>query len=73
MFVRPYYSSILAEQYLILNRNISTLELFSDDLQAHENESIANTQNRKDYTVFICSTMYREKVEEMEQILWSLR
>ena len=73
MFVRPYYSSILAEQYLILNRNISTLDLFSDDLRAHENESRANIQNRKDYTVFICSTMYREKVEEMEQMLRSLR
>ena len=65
MFVRPYYSSILVEQYLILNRNTC--------IRAGENDSGGSTQNPKNYTVFICSTMYREKIEEMEQMLRSIR
>ena len=58
MFVRPYYNSILLEQYLILNRDVSQ----------------CNKARRKNGgTVFICSTMYRENTMEMKQMLVSLR
>ena len=58
MFVRPYYNSILLEQYLILNRD-ATMRNYKT--------------NRKGCKVFICSTMYRENVTEMRQMLQSLR
>ena len=61
MYVRPYYSSILLEQYLILNR----------DVQSKNNEE--NEENQDGYTVFICSTMFRESFNEMKQMLESLR
>ena len=60
MFVRPYYNSILLEQYLIMNRN---------DLLAKKKE----IKVRCSSTVFICSTMFRENSMEMKQMLQSLR
>ena len=58
MFVRPYYNSILLEQYLILNRDAM----------------MRNYKTNQDGSkVFICSTMYREDVTEMTQMLQSLR
>ena len=59
MFVRPYYNSILLEQYLILNRDATTMR----------NDNTNNVGSK----VFICSTMYREDVTEMTQMLLSLR
>ena len=61
MFVRPYYSSILLEQYLILNRP-------RPDLENKNKETKTN-----DSKVFICSTMFRENATEMKQLLLSLR
>ena len=58
MFVRPYYNSILLEQYLILNKDIMKRKY---------------RLNNNRPTVFICSTMYREDVVEMTQMLRSLR
>ena len=58
MFLRPYYNSILLEQYLIINRDVNQ----------------CNSARRKnDGTVFICSTMFRENAMEMKQMLVSLR
>ena len=58
MFVRPYYNSILLEQYLILNRDVTI-----------RNHKLEENGSR----VFICSTMFREKSKEMKQMLRSLR
>ena len=59
MYVRPYYSSILLEQYLILNRDVSQ----------YVNRQVRNSGS----TVFICTTMFRENATEMRQMLESLK
>ena len=58
MFLRPYYNSILLEQYLIINRDVNQCK---------------NARRKNDGTVFICSTMFRENAMEMKQMLVSLR
>ena len=58
MFVRPYYNSILLEQYLILNRDVTRCN---------------NARRNNGGTVFICSTMFRENTTEMKQMLQSIR
>ena len=59
MFVRPYYNSILLEQSLGLNRCAAYKPHVQDGVRAP-------------CTVFICSTMFRESLVEMKQMLISL-
>ena len=57
MFVSPHYDGILLEQQILLNRKVN----------------IKNPEQKKDKrTVFVCSTMYREDMDEMEQLLTSI-
>ena len=63
IYVRPYYSSILLEQYLILNRCVS-------NKQVKNNGSTAQQCSR---IIFICTTMFRENATEMRQLLQSLK
>jgi chitin synthase len=60
MFIRPHYNSFFLEQYLSLNRNVS----YTSQIQI-------NGRREPSY-IFICSTMFRENVTEMEQLLKSI-
>ena len=60
MFVRPYYSSVLLEQYLAINRDVS-----------HQAQ-VRKDGSREPCQVFICSTMFRENFTEMKQMLKSI-
>lgn len=59
MFVRPYYNSVLLEQSLALNRCATYKPHIQDGTRAP-------------CTVFICSTMFRESLVEMKQMLISI-
>ena len=61
MFVRPYFNSILLEQYLAINRDVSNRQVRS---------CISGKRNPS--KVFICSTMFRENTTEMTQMLRSI-
>ena len=60
MFVRPYYNSVLLEQYLAINRDVS-----------HQAQ-VRKDGSREACKVFICSTMFRENSTEMRQMLQSI-
>ena len=60
MFVRPYYNSVLLEQYLAINRDVS-----------HQAQ-VRKDGSREPCQVFICSTMFRENFTEMRQMLKSI-
>lgn len=59
MFVRPYYNSVVMEQYSAINRCV---------VKSHFNLN----KNRPPANIFICSTMYRENSTEMQQLLQSI-
>ena len=64
MFLNPHYDSVFLEQYLSLNRQVdkySKNKLVTMD--GHLSEPRA---------IYICSTMYRENVREMRQMLKSI-
>lgn len=61
MFVRPYYNSILLEQSLVINRNVS------------HKPQVQIDGRREPSLVFICSTMFRENAIEMRQLLQSIK
>ena len=64
MFLNPHYDSVFLEQYLSLNRQVdkySKNKLVTMD--GHLSEPRA---------IYICSTMYRENVREMQQMLKSI-
>ena len=62
MFIRPYYNSVLLEQYQSINRYVT----ISPTTSSYDSDV------RKPSMVFICSTMYRENSTEMRQLLKSL-
>lgn len=59
MFFRPYYNSFFFEQSTILNRSV----------EPRLSPYVAPQDNVK---IFICSTMYKENVTEMTQLLESI-
>lgn len=64
----PYYNGVCLEQNLLTNkRNLS----FDEECSSQENASASN-QKDSGLHVFICTTMYHEKREEMEQLLESV-
>ena len=60
MFVRPYYNSVLLEQYLAINRDVS-----------HQGQ-VRKDGSCEPYQVFICSPMFQENSTEMRQMLRSI-
>ena len=58
MFISPHYDGVLLEQQILLNRKVKDMRKAS--------------KIKKKRTVFVCSTMYREDSEEMEQMLSSI-
>ena len=64
MFLNPHYESVFLEQYLSLNRQV---DKYSNDMQVTFDGHLSEPR-----TIFICSTMYRENVREMRQMLKSI-
>ena len=60
MFVQSRYNSVFLEQHLAINRCVNQTAYYNSH------------GTRKACQVFICSTMYRENVTEMKQLLCSL-
>lgn len=61
MFVRPYYNSVLLEQSLAINRDVS------------HKPQVQMDGRREPCEVFVCSTMFRENTTEMRQMLHSIK
>ena len=61
MFLLPYYDGIFFEQQMLLNR------------QTAKYEHTRQMTSPKPRTIFICTPMYRENVEEMKQTLCSIK
>ena len=59
MFISPHYDGVLLEQQILLNRKVKELKRRSK-------------KSKQKRTVFVCSTMYREDSDEMEQMLSSI-
>ena len=57
-----FFTGVLLEQHLLLNRRNET----TDEYQFKQRELVSNS------CVYICTTMYREIEQEMEQLLNSL-
>ena len=57
MFISPHYDGVLLEQQILLNRKVKDMR---------------EVPMIKEMTVFVCSTMYRETREEMQQLLCSI-
>ena len=67
LFWMPRYNSIFLEQHLIINRKTAITGY------AKSKSTGINTKDKpRDGTVFICSTMYHENVDEMSQLLHSI-
>ncbi|KAL5496346.1 hypothetical protein EMCRGX_G012610 [Ephydatia muelleri] len=58
MFVSPHYDGVLLEQQILLNRKVEDVK--------------KKPKKKEKKTVFVCSTMYREDSDEMEQMLSSI-
>ena len=67
LFWVPRYSSIFLEQYLVINRKTAISGYCKS-----KRIGIANKDKPRGGTVFVCSTMYHENVEEMRQLLCSI-
>ena len=65
MFLNPHYESVFLEQYLSLNRQVNK---YSNVTQVTTDGQLPDPR-----TIFICSTMYRENVREMRQMLKSIK
>ena len=63
MFINPHYDGVFLEQYLILNRQVDKYKV---------TESTVDGQPKSRRAIFICSTMFRETVREMRQLLVSI-
>lgn len=68
MFLTPHYDSIFLEQHTILNRQVKK----GRKEEGNERESVITEKRRNPWMIFICSTMYRENVTEMKQMLASI-
>ena len=68
MFLNPHYESVFLEQYLSLNRQVNK---YSEDL--HLQVTLDGHLSAPPRAIFICSTMYRENVREMRQMLKSIK
>ena len=64
MFINPHYESVFLEQYLSLNRQV--------DKYSKVATVTVDGQLSASRAIFICSTMYRENVREMRQMLKSI-
>ncbi|XP_066295676.1 uncharacterized protein [Branchiostoma lanceolatum] len=64
IFLLPGYNSMFLEQWLVLSRRTK----FNSRKQF-----LRRTKNLRNACVYVCSTMYHESEEEMEQLLLSLR
>ena len=65
MFINPHYDGVFLEQYLALNRQ--------GDKYSNNNMNTADGQQNSHRHIFICSTMFRETVREMSQMLKSIK
>ena len=65
MFVSPHYDSVFLEQHLALNRQV--------DKYLKVNMYTLDGRHNSRRAIFICSTMYRETVREMGQMLKSIK
>ena len=63
MFINPHYDGVFLEQYVILNRQVDKYKV---------TESTVDGQPKSRRAIFICSTMFRETVREMHQLLVSI-
>lgn len=61
-FKKNVFAGVFLEQYLLLNRRNKN----TDDYQINQRELVDNS------CIYICTTMYHEIEEEMEQLLHSL-
>ncbi|CAH1264045.1 CHIT1 [Branchiostoma lanceolatum] len=64
IFLLPGYNSMFLEQWLVLSRRTK----FNSRKQF-----LRKIKNLRNACVYVCSTMYHESAEEMEQLLLSLR
>ena len=67
LFWMPRYNSIFLEQHMIINRKTAITGYCKS-----KSIGINNKDKPRDGTVFICSTMYHENVDEMRQLLRSI-
>ena len=65
MFLNPHYENIFLEQYLSLNRQVGK---YSEKKQETKHGESSDPR-----AIFICSTMYHENVQEMRQMLKSIK
>ena len=68
MFITPHYDAVFLEQQLTLNRQVRKYNRLALESAPERMASV-----RKPRYVFICSTMYRENVTEMRQMLKSIK
>ena len=66
MFISPHYDSIFLEQYLALNRQVNKYPNTDVESQLDDKTNLPRA-------IFICSTMFRETVREMSQMLKSIK
>lgn len=66
MFINPHYDSVFLEQYLALNRQVNKYP--NTNLESPLDDKINSPR-----AIFICSTMFRETVREMSQMLKSIK
>ena len=71
MFLIPYYDGIFFEQQMLLNRQTKKWGVEQTGHQV--NYSVGERIVRNPRMIFICSTMYRENVVEMRQMLTSIK
>jgi len=67
LFWTPRYNSIFLEQHMIINRKTAITGYCKS-----KSIGINNKDKPRDGSVFICSTMYHENVNEMKQLLHSI-
>lgn len=65
MFINPHYDGVFLEQYLTLNRQVDKYSMVS--------VSTVHGRPNSRRAIFICSTMFRETVREMRQMLKSIK
>ena len=69
MFLNPHYDGVFLEQYLTLNRQVNKYKVAAVHIAVDDQP----TPKPPSRAIFICSTMFRENVREMRQMLKSIR